>query len=194
MLQLKPIIIDTITDSWQQAASLLYGHVFGQGRRNIEVSYGYGHLFYVEGEELQYLASTTNGSTGITTRTYQAIHHNWSTNNIAIYQNGSLATTNVSVDTTKGIVSVVSGATDDVITAYYYHTIPADIESAAAKIAAINIINQVAGKATGGVTGFRNMNYQETYGTKPYNAILETLQKDVEMVLQRYSRYDIEAV
>jgi len=194
MLQLKPIIIDTITDSWQQAASLLYGHVFSMGRRNVEVSYEYGHLFYVEAEELQYLTTAISSSTGTTTRTYQAEHHNWSTNNIAIYQNGSLLTTGVSVDTTKGIVSVVDGAEDDTITAYYYHTVPADIEIATAKLAAINILNQVAGKATGGITAFRNMNYQETYGTKPYNSILDTLQKDVDLVIERYMRYDIEAV
>lgn len=194
MLQLKPVIIDTVSDSWQQATSLLYGHVFGPGRRNIEVSYEYGHLFYVEGEELQYLDAVTNGSSGITTRTYQAIHHNWSSNNIAIYRNGSLLQSNVSIDTVKGIVSVADGAADDTITAYYYHTVPADIEAACAKLAAINILNQIAGKATGGVTGFRNMNYQETYGTKPYNNIFETLQKDIDATIERHTRYDIEAV
>jgi hypothetical protein len=192
MLQLKPIIMETLTDSWQQATALLYGHVFSPGRRNIEVSYEFGHLFYVEGEELQYLTSTTSGSTGITTRTYQAEHHNWSTNNIAIYQNGSLLTSGVTIETVKGIISVVGGADDDAITAYYYHTVPADIEAAAAKLAAIDILNQIAGKTTGGVTAFRNMNYQETYGTKPYNNILDSLQKDVDMIIQINKRFDIE--
>lgn len=194
MLQLKPIIIDTITDSWQQAASLLYGHVFSPGRRNVEVSYEHGHLFYVEGEELQLIGSTTNGSSGIITRTYQAIHHNWSSNNIAIYQNGSLMTSNVSVNTTTGIVSVVNGAADDTITAYYYHTVPADIEFAAARLAAISILGQVIAKATGGVTGFRNMNYQETYGSKPYASVIEDLQKFVNDTIERYTRFDFEAV
>lgn len=194
MLQLKPIIIDTITDSWQQGASLLYGHVFGMGRRNIEVSYEYGHLFYIEGEELSLLTTTTNGSSGVITRTYQALHHNWSTNNIAIYQNGSLMTSNVSVNTVKGIVSVINGSADDTITAYYYHTVPADIEFATAKLAAIQIINQASAKATGGVTGFRNMNYQETYGTKPFDVVLSELQKFVNDTITRYTRYDIEAV
>lgn len=195
MLQLKPIIIDTVAgDTWQQAASLLYGHVFSPGRRNVEVSYEHGHLFYVEGEELVLDSSTTNGSTGIVTRAYQSDHHNWSSNNIAIYRNGELLMDNMSVDTTKGIVYVIDGEEDDTITAYYYHTVPADIESAVAKMVAIDVLNQVAGKATGGVTGFRNMNYQETYGTKPYKSILDSFQKDIDRVIERYTRYDIEAV
>jgi hypothetical protein len=195
VLQLKPVSIDNIDSNlWNSAASLLYGHVFLPGKRNVEVSYEYGHLFYAEGEELQYIESVTNGSSAVTTRTYQAIHHNWAANDIAIYKNGTLMVTDVSVDTIKGIVSVADGADDDIITAYYYHTVPYDIESACARMAAIDILNQVIGKATGGVTSFRNMNYQETYGTKAHGSIFDSFKSDVNMILQKYIDYNFYAV
>ncbi len=191
LLTLKPIMLDNLDTSWNTAVSLMYGHVFPTGCMNVEVSYEYGHTFYVEGETLQYLTSVTNGSTGVTTRTYQAIHHNWSSNDIAIYQNGSLLTTNVSIDTTTGIVSVVGGADDDTITAYYYHLIPHAIETACAQLAAIDILNQVVANTTGGITGFRNMNYQETYGAKPYTNLFDTFQKSIDNVVQEYRSYEI---
>lgn len=194
ILNLKPIMIDDLDISWQASASLLYGHVFSKGKRNVQVSYQYGHMFYVEGETLELASTDTSSSSGITTRTYRAIHHNWATNNFSIYRNGTLLTTGYSVDAARGLVYVASGAADDTLTGYYYHTVPHSIELCAAKIAAINVLNQVAANTTGGITSFRNMNYQETYGAKPFSGIVDKLQGEVDKIIMNYKRYNFEVV
>lgn len=193
MLQLKPVAIDNLEAGWQTAASLLYGHVFLEGRNNVEVSYEYGHIEYTEGEELEYLASSINSSSGVTSRTYQAIHHNWNSNNLSVYQNGILLTSGYSVDTKTGIVTVIDGDDDDTITANYFYTVPADIEVATAKLAAIGVANQVAAASTGGVTSFRNMNYQEVYGSKPYSFVVDQLQKQVDSIMSKYRSFEMYA-
>lgn len=194
VLTLKPVAIDNLDGGWQTAASLLYGHIFAQGKSNVEVSYVHGYLEYAEGETLQYLSSTTNGSTGVVSRTYQAINHNWSSNNISVYKNGSLLTSGVSVDVKTGIVTVDDGADDDVITSNYYYTVPYDIATACAKMAAVSIIQQYGASVTGGATGFKNMNYQETYGAQPFSSITTRLQKDADDVIEKYQRFDMYAV
>lgn len=191
MLQLKPVSLDNLNAGWQTAASLLYGHVFLEGRRNIQVSYEYGHLEYVEGEELTYLESSVNSSSGVTSRTYQAIHHNWNSNNLSIYQNGTLLTSGYSINAATGVVTVAGGADDDTITANYYYTVPADIEVATAKLAAIGIIGQVSANSTKGVTSFRNMNYQEVYGATPYSGLINQLKGDVDKIMSKYRSFNM---
>lgn len=193
VLTLKPVSLDNLDGGWQTAASLLYGHVFGQGKSNVKVSYVHGYLEYVEGETLQYLSSATNGSTGVVSRTYQAISHNWSSSNISVYQNGTLLTSGVSVNIKTGVVTIDGGADDDTITANYYYTVPFDIATACAKLAAIQLMQQYGANVTGGATGFKNMNYQETYGAQPFSSIVGQLKKDVDKVIEKYQRFDMYA-
>ncbi len=193
VLTLKPVSLDNLDAGWQTVASVLFGHVFSQGKSNIEVSYVHGYLEYAEGEELEYVESITNGSTGVVSRTYQTINHNLSPNNISVYQNGSLLENGVSINTITGIVTVDGGSDDDAIVANYYYTVPYDIASSCAKIAASSALQQYGAGVTGGATGFKNMNYQETYGAQPFSSIVDGLKKDVYTIIEKYKRFDMYA-
>jgi hypothetical protein len=193
MLVLKPVILDNLDEGWNTAASLLYGHIFAEGIRNVEVSYQYGYMTYTEGEELQYVQSETNSSTGVVSRVYRTIHHNLNTNNISVYKNGTLLTSGYSVDSAEGLVTIANGLEDDTVVMNYYSMVPHDIEVATAKLAAISVVAQHAASVTGGVSSFKNMNYQEVYGAKPYSSTLDQLSREYRGVLERYTRFDMHA-
>lgn len=189
ILQLKPVLLDNAENDWEMAASLLYGHIFSTGKNNVLVSYQYGYLEEQQNDELVLVSTTsTGGSSGSTIRTYRTFHHNLSPNNIAVYRNGSLLSS-YSVDTAEGLVSIADGNDDDLIIANYFYTIPSDIELATTKIAAMSTIVQVAAKTTGGATSFRNMNYQESYGARPYSGLLDQLQSEAQAIIVKYKDF-----
>lgn len=191
IIQLKPITIDSLDTSWNTATSLLFGHIFPQGHNNIEVSYVYGYLQYTELEELQYLDLVRLGTSDNQYHRFQAIHHNWSSNGVLVYKNDVLLTDDVSIDTKTGIVSIANSDETDIITATYYYTVPHDIEIATAKLAAMSIVSQIAANTTGGITSFKNLNYQETYGARPFSSILDGYKNEIDKITGRYKRFDI---